>query len=195
MPLAALIELLAARSGADLDVVGLPADRLPIGIGATVERRLSAVVGQDPNFAALFVHRDAEAQDPDHRRREVALAVSAVSFTGPSVAVVPVRMTEAWLLLDEGAIRRAAGRPRGKDPLSLPTARQVERLADPKRRLQATLAAASGLRGRRLKVFKQQFGAQRRMLLECLDPDGPVSSLGAWQRFVGDVADVCRCLE
>lgn len=100
MPLAAFIELLAARSGADLDVVGLPADRLPIGIGATVERRLSA-----------------------------------------------------------------------------------------------TLAAASGLRGRRLKVFKQQFGAQRRMLLECLDPDGPVSSLGAWQRFVGDVADVCRCLE
>ena len=33
------------------------------------------------------------------------------------MGIVPVRMTEAWLLLDESAIRRVAGRPHGDEPL------------------------------------------------------------------------------
>jgi hypothetical protein len=38
----------------------------------------------------------------------------------PVVCVVPVRMMEAWLLIDEMAIRRVAGNPNGRIPIELP---------------------------------------------------------------------------
>jgi len=61
----------------------------------------------------LFVHRDAESQPPAFRYDEVEQAVAEArrkGFLTPHVCVVPVRMQEAWLLLDEAAIRRASER-------------------------------------------------------------------------------------
>ena len=66
----------------------------------------------------LFVHRDAEAQLPAFRREEVTRALAHTEI--PHVPVIPVRMTEAWLLADENAIRRAAGNPNGDEELNLP---------------------------------------------------------------------------
>ena len=57
----------------------------------------------------LFVHRDAEGEDPAVRRDEIRRAASALKYS--LVPVIPVRMTEAWLLFDERAIRLAAGNP------------------------------------------------------------------------------------
>ena len=57
----------------------------------------------------LFVHRDAEGQSPALRRQEVGAALDGLALN--YVPVVPVRMTEAWLLADERAIRSAAGNP------------------------------------------------------------------------------------
>src|SRR5437016_3476002 len=58
----------------------------------------------------LFVHRDAENQDPELRRAEVL----AANTTGCGhVCIVPVRMQEAWLLHNEAALREAADRPSG----------------------------------------------------------------------------------
>ena len=69
----------------------------------------------------LLVHRDAERQAPDDRYREIDDAISKVSGAlPPHVGVVPVRMTEAWLLFDEKAVRRAAGNPAGRDSLQIP---------------------------------------------------------------------------
>ena len=48
------------------------------------------------------------------------------------VCVVPVRMQEAWLLIDEAALRRAAGDPNGTQPLAMPDVQRLEELADPK---------------------------------------------------------------
>ncbi len=62
-------------------------------------------------------------------------------------------MTEAWLLADEAAIRRAAGSPSGRVDLGLPTFAELERLADPKQRLHEALKVASGYTGRRLRNF------------------------------------------
>ncbi len=58
-------------------------------------------------------------------------------------------MTEAWLLVDEIAIRWAAGNPRGTEPLNLPSLSRIEDLPDPKRVLFDALNAASGLNTRR----------------------------------------------
>jgi hypothetical protein len=57
----------------------------------------------------LFVHRDAEGESLDRRVAEIEDAVTGLA--DPLVPVVPVRMQEAWLLIDEPALRRAAGKP------------------------------------------------------------------------------------
>lgn len=107
----------------------------------------------------LFVHRDAEAQSPDRRYREVRRA----NATGlPHVAVVPVRMQEAWLLHDETALRQAAGRPSGREDLGLPSLSRVESVARPKRVLHEALRRASGATGRRAKRFRPEQAAHRR---------------------------------
>ena len=102
----------------------------------------------------LFVHRDAEAQNPDDRRAEILAAVQHLERNPPAICVVPVRMTEAWLLLDEAAIRSAAGNPRGRPQLHLPPSAAVERLADPKEALFQALRVASEHTGRRLRSLR-----------------------------------------
>ena len=107
----------------------------------------------------LFVHRDAEGQDPGRRYEEINAAVlvaTDLGFNLPHVCVVPVRMQEAWLLLDPAAIRSAADNPNGKAPLNLPPPRRIESLPDPKDVLYHSLKAASELGGGRLKRFRPE---------------------------------------
>jgi hypothetical protein len=99
----------------------------------------------------LFVHRDAENQPLDFRTAEIRAALDLLEIDPPAVCVVPVRMTEAWLPIDEGALRKAAGRPKGKNPLHLPAVRQIEQIPDPMERLYGLFREASGLGGRRIK--------------------------------------------
>jgi hypothetical protein len=164
--------------------------RLPQKVGLTVESRLRTVLELDANYDVVFVHRDAEGQDADLRRKEIASALEAVACALPAVPVVPIRMTEAWLLLDESAIREVAGRPSGTVDLRLPAIHQVEGLADPKRLLADVLIAASQLHGRKLERFKQRFGDHRRQLIERMDHSGPIVALSAWQDLLTAVAAV-----
>lgn len=100
----------------------------------------------------LFVHRDAETASFATRESEILEATNGVS---PKAApIVPVRMTEAWFLFDERAIRRAAGNPAGTAELELPPINRLESLPDPKQTLHDALRKASGLRGRRLSAFR-----------------------------------------
>jgi hypothetical protein len=105
----------------------------------------------------------------------------------PHIAVVPVRALEAWLLLDEAAIRRVAENPRGRMKLDLPKGSTVERISDPKKLLQQTLATASGVSGRRLATFRSRFPRHRQKLLEALDRNGLVSELPSWRAFMTDL--------
>ena len=65
----------------------------------------------------LFIHRDAEREQPERRTIEIHEAVQqAFAKVAPipkPIAVVPVRMQESWLLFTESAIRSAAGNPNG----------------------------------------------------------------------------------
>ena len=187
LPLARQLEALCLAAGSDVEIVDVPADRIP-GAGRRVLSRILAILAEDPNFEIIFVHRDSEDRDPAPRYAEIANAVAQAAFCGPAVAVVPVRMTEAWLLLDEDAIRLVAGAPSGTSQLGLPKIAEVERLADPKAFLKEALATASGLRGRRLKIFSGQFDVHRALLLERLDPFGSVTGLTAWKRLTSDIA-------
>lgn len=129
----------------------------------------------------LFVHRDAEKQDPGVRYREI----EAANRTGRShVCVVPVRMQEAWLLHDETALREAAGRPTGTEELGLPPAHRWDRLADPKRVLYEALRAANGAKGRRAKSFKPGRAAHR--LADLITDWTPLRSVDAFARLEAD---------
>ncbi len=100
----------------------------------------------------LFVHRDAERESIESRVTEIREALERCAIdTPPVVCVVPVRMQEAWLLIDEFALRKAAGNPRGRQRLDIPEPKKLEDLPDPKQILHDLLREASGLRGRRLK--------------------------------------------
>lgn len=129
----------------------------------------------------LFVHRDAEAQPPELRYREISMAVPR---TPAHVAVVPVRMQEAWLLHDEASIRRAAGRPTGQNLLRLPKVSSIEREPNPKEVLHAALLSASGTTGRRRRAFDPHQVAHRLSML--ISDWSPLRSLTAFQRLETD---------
>jgi hypothetical protein len=187
-PLGDHVARLARTHGCELDVVAPDLRRLEPPPGLQVAERLRAVLGFDDDFGLVIVHRDAEGQEPSKRHDEVHAGVASVHETLLALPVVPVRMTEAWLLLDEAAIRRVAGRPTGTEPLDLPSSREVESVRDPKAVLQRALNVASGASGRRLHRFKRDFGSQRRRLLEGIDHSGPIKALAAWQELEANVA-------
>lgn len=125
----------------------------------------------------VFVHRDAETAALDER---------LVEFTGvvrnDVVPVVPVRMTEAWLLVDGPAIAAAAGRPSAV--VSLPSIAQLEGLADPKDELEARLLAAAGpLTGRRLKKFRSSLDDRRINVASRIADFGALEHVPAFARF------------
>lgn len=126
-----------------------------------------------------FVHRDAENADPTDRRREIPRAIGIVP-------VVPVRMTEAWLLLDEKTIRRAADRPSGREPLELPPLSRLEALADPKQRLHDLLLTAAAVTGRQRKRFVAGLPLRVQRTAELLTDFRPLRRLAAFQQLEAD---------
>jgi hypothetical protein len=137
----------------------------------------------------LFIHRDAEREDPETRYKEIRNALHEATkqgFKAPAVCVVPVRMTEAWLLFDEPAIRLAAGNPNGKNPLNVPELSVIEQIPDPKEVLFEVLRAASGLKGRHLKRFSM--AESRIRITELISDFSPLRKLSAFKRLERDVS-------
>ena len=138
------------------------------------------------NADLLFVHRDTEGYDIGARYCEITTAIQDAHYDGPWVAIVPVRMTEAWLLLDEEAIRDAVRKPNGRTPVVLPFPHECERRANPKLILETALITASETRGRRQDKIRKEFPNLRRNLLENLPIGGRLDQLESWVRFRDD---------
>jgi len=102
----------------------------------------------------LFVHRDAEGVDATVRQQEIEANWSDSHKTAVLICVVPVRMTEAWLVANEKPIRSAVGNPNGTESLDLPAVKDIESSPDPKEILFTALKAASGLNTSRKRRFK-----------------------------------------
>jgi len=141
----------------------------------------------------LFVHRDAEKEPPEHRRAEIQAALVHVEAgSPPAVCVIPVRMQEAWLLVSESAIRRAAGNPNGSEPLDLPELSLLESEPDPKAILHGALKQASGLRGVRRKRFPVHERVHR--VADHIEDLSSLRELSAFQRLEQDLSDVLEDL-
>jgi hypothetical protein len=166
-----------------------PLNRIPKDVHSRVRAGLRLL---DGSVDVVVIHRDADNAGPQARFDEIAQAVGRVATSFEVVPIVPIRMTEAWLLLDEGAIRQVAGTPSGRTDLGLPNVREVERLPDPKDFLRTCILKAADVTGRRREAVGKRFPQHRRQLLEKIDPSGRVSQLNGWKRLVSDVDDVIK---
>lgn len=131
----------------------------------------------------IFMHRDAEkAEDPIRlRSEEITEACRIVNPNQTVISVIPIRMTEAWLLIDESAIRRAAGNPNGTIRLDLPRIHQIEKLSNPKELLFDLLRKASGLSGRKLQNLNVH--KARYLVAEHIQDFEILGQLGAFRHF------------
>ncbi len=139
----------------------------------------------------LFVHRDAESENPQKRYNEIIQAAASPresSVRHPFVCVVPVRMTEAWLLFNEDAIRRAAGNPNGVMNLKLPGIGRAEQVKDPKTVLFSAFRVASELNARRLK--KLNVHQCRLRVAELITDFSPLRKLNAFNRLEEDIGKI-----
>jgi hypothetical protein len=99
-----------------------------------VDSVIELVERQAGSFSLVFFHRDQGA-NPERVKREWIdpLRRTWGSRTERLITVVPVRETEAWLLADGAALRRALGVRWPNDVLGVPgTPRLVEKISDPK---------------------------------------------------------------
>lgn len=123
----------------------------------------------------LFVHRDSEGVSAALRQEEIESNWAASQQTATLICVIPVRMTEAWLIANGAPIRAAVGNPNGSDPLHLPAIKSIESLPDPKAILFEALKAASGMNATRRRRFKPD--QYRHRVSELTDDLAPLRKL------------------
>jgi hypothetical protein len=139
----------------------------------------------------LFVHRDAERASRQKRVQEITVALNSLftsSLSTPSVCVIPIRMTETWLLFDEASIRRAAGNPNGSVTLLLPDLVTLEKLARPKGILYALIKKATELPSHRRESFPVNSSAKR--ISQYIKDFSPLRSLSAFAALELDTCNI-----
>jgi hypothetical protein len=139
----------------------------------------------------IFVHRDAETASLQDRRSEVDEAVSLACKTvaiPPAIAVVPVRMIEAWLLFDIPAIRAAAGNPNGSVGLDLPHPADLENISDPKSVLRGLILEATELGTHRRGRFDASSAVYR--IPQYIEDFSPLRDLSAFVALEDRVEEV-----
>jgi hypothetical protein len=107
-------------------------------------------------FDILIYHRDAEENTETiiaKRKQEVLGAIEDVISPDKLVCVVPVVMTEAWLLIDKTAIKKAAGNRNFTGTLALPIVSALEQKSNPKEILHELLKTARNTNRRDLAKF------------------------------------------
>jgi hypothetical protein len=116
--------------------------------------RISATIAYFPSDI-LFVHRDADKNPVEKRIEEIRSAFAANHELDSIIwsPVIPVRMTEAWLLISETALRASVDNLGGSTPLDIPAIKTLEKIPNPKLLLEQKLVLASELTGRRKKKF------------------------------------------
>lgn len=135
----------------------------------------------------LFVHRDAEGVDAALRQNEIEASWHALQQTTTLVCVIPVRMTESWLLASEMPIRTAVSNPNGSESLSLPASKDIESLPDPKTLLFDALKVATGWNASRKKRFNPH--PYRHRVSELIDDLTPLRRLSSFRHLEAQVQE------
>ena len=159
----------------------------------TLEERIKYAIEIYP-CDVLFVHRDAENMSFAERRDEIQKAWDNVNqqLDHELIGIVPVRMTEAWLLINESAIKVASGNPNSQEKLSLPAPQKLENKRDPKDKLHTLIKRASNLRGRNLDKLNTHQAVH--LVAENISDYTPLRDLNAFQKFEDEIQTVISTL-
>lgn len=156
------LQILTSQSRAVVEV--LPIQRmLPTGHGQT--QRILAAARDASGYHLLLVHADADAHSPDAAWTEriqpgFALIQEAAkrneAVCDRCVAIIPVQMTEAWLLADSDSLLQLIGTGESAENIGLHhTGRHIEAIADPKTYLNNVLTTARGSMPRSRRKYIQ----------------------------------------
>ncbi len=133
----------------------------------------------------LFVHRDDEGVGITSRQQEIERSWPSGVQTTALICVIPVRMTEAWLITNDMPIRLAVGNPNGTVALDLPAAKDIESSPSAKEILFTALKTAKDLNARRKAGFNpHQF---RHRVSEMTDDLAPLRSLASFRHLEAQV--------
>jgi hypothetical protein len=186
--------IVAGRGRTVVDVLEPQLVRIDPQVSGQAERILAAA-RETAGYHALVIHADA-----DHPTRErawterIAPGVARVRAAGINhhlVPLIPVQMTEAWLLADPEALRQIIGTSMTANELRLlARAHQVESDPDPKQTLNELVRRATAHRRRRRPVRVGDLFAPlaRTIHLERLQ------GVPAYRQFVADISSVLMAL-
>ena len=160
-------------------------------VPASLRERIQRARQQWP-CELMFVHRDAESSTAEPRLAEVLSAVLDDDLV--QIPIIPVRMMETWLLIDERAIRLAADNPNGTSTIPLPELRRLEDEADPKELLLRCLVLASEKSGRRLDQFKRTLHRRVHRVADLIEDFSPLRRLPAFQQFESSAREALASL-
>jgi hypothetical protein len=139
----------------------------------------------------LFIHRDAEKEYYETRHAQIINALDGLE-TPPAICVIPVRMLEAWLLFDELAIRKAAGKPNGRISLDIPSLDSVERLLNPKQVLFDLIGKSSESTGTRLKKLKTKMHRVAHLVSQKIEDFSPLRNIQAFKNLESELLTVIQ---
>ena len=129
--------------------------------GETFNEKIKAIATTYNYFHVICVHCDSDSKsNADVLKNKIEPAFQLVAETNKAcknlVAVIPVQMTEAWMLADIDLFLKEIGTDKACDELNLPCkATQIEKIADPKKRIETALRIAQSgkpKRRHRLKI-------------------------------------------
>ena len=178
-----IINWLLRQKLPDCRIVPQFADRLG-AVGLALSDRLPVALKMFP-CDLLLMHRDAENASAERRRREIAEVM--LHHEQGYVPIVPVRMTEAWLLSNPMAIRRAAGNQNGTGRLGLPHRNRWEDQPDPKADLDTALRAAAGKGHRRRS--RENLPRQRLLVAEYTEDFSALRGLPSFDFFESQLVE------
>lgn len=143
----------------------------------------------------IFVHRDAETKTIGSREIEIQGFWEKTTQTEQRkiIPLIPMRMTEAWLLFDHNAIKIAAGNRNFAGELALPKLTRLEDEPDPKAFLFNLIRKASDLKGRSLA--KLRVHPTIHIVAETIRDYSPLRNLSAFQRFEVTVKETLQGFE
>jgi len=141
-------------------------------------------------FDILFIHRDAESTNARmiaQRSQEINIELPEKDID-KTICIVPIKMMETWLLIDEDAIKKAAGNRNYNGRINLPPIRNLERESQPKELLHALLRDASGRKVRNLKKFN--IDKTVHLVAENIEDFSPLRNLVAFRAFEDELKRV-----
>ncbi|MFW6116782.1 MAG: DUF4276 family protein [bacterium] len=160
-------------------------------------QRILSVARQARGYHALIIHSDADSstrEDALEQRYipgEHLVEQNQNGVCKNMLPIIPVRMTEAWMMADFDTFQDVVGTDLPFDKLGFPnTTHQVESVEDPKHQLRLALKRVFSARRRRKKVRLGQYyeSLARRIKLEEL------GKVPAFQEFITDFTDTLKSL-